>query len=394
MNTFTDERGKMFFNFCDPPFEIKQCFTSLNHKNVLRGIHFSPYEKYITLTSGHIVDIIVSPDGTVNYYTLKVGDCLHIPANHGHGYFCFEETTINYYLAGKYDPILETNCHWKDPTLNIEWPDEIKYAIVSEKDNSNELFRPIETLILGSNGFLGSELLKYIPNSVGSTTRLEHIRDELIFMRPKYIVSAAGISGKPTINWCETHREETTYTNLTQQLQLIHICKELGIHLTIIGSALVYNGDTYFNEEDKPNYHDMFYSHTRILLEDVIKNVYSNDVLYLRMIYPICGNGHEKCFLEKLKTRSENIHNADVSLTIIPSLFPKICTLLDDKVTGIFNFTNEGSLTLSQILDVFGIDHKVSTEKSNRGECKLDISKLKEYVPVENILDSLKKMLL
>jgi len=83
------KEGQCFFNFFDPPFEIKQCFTSLNHKNVLRGIHFSPYEKFITLTSGHIIDVVVSPEGLVKYYTLKMGDCLHVPANHGHGYFCF-----------------------------------------------------------------------------------------------------------------------------------------------------------------------------------------------------------------------------------------------------------------------------------------------------------------
>ena len=392
MKTFTDERGTMFFNFFDPPFEIKQCFTSLNHKNVLRGMHFSPYEKFITLTSGHVLDVVVSPEGLVKYYTLKTGDCLHVPANHGHGYFCFEETTINYFLAGVYDHKLEKNCHWKDPTLKIEWPDESKYAIVSEKDESNELFKPIETLILGSSGFLGSELLKYIPNSVGTTRRLEDIGEELSFIKPKYVVSAAGISGKPTINWCESHKEETTHTNLTEQLQLIHTCKKLGIHLTILGSAFVYEGEKYFTEEDKPNNHEMFYSHTRILLEDVIKSVHSNDVLYLRIIYPLSGNGHEKCFLEKLKSRKNNIHNANVSLTVIPSLFPTINGLIKQKLTGIFNFTNEGSTTLSQILIAFDVKHTISNEKSNRGECKLDVSKLQKHTSVENIPDALNKI--
>jgi len=304
----------------------------------------------------------VSPEGLVKYYTLKMGDCLHVPANHGHGYFCFEETTINYFLADVYDHTLEKNCHWKDPTLKIKWPDESKYAIVSEKDDSNELFKPIETLILGSNGFLGSELLKYIPNSVGSTKRLENIREELKFIKPKYVVSAAGISGKPTINWCESNKEETIYTNLTEQLQLIHTCKELGIHLTILGSAFVYEGDKYFTEDDKPNNHEMFYSHTRILLEDVIKGVHSKDVLYLRLIYPVSGNGNEKCFLEKLKSRKNNIHIANVSLTVIPSLFPKINGLIKQNRTGIVNFTNEGSTTLSEILKVFDVEHTISNE--------------------------------
>jgi len=31
-------------------------------------------------------------------------------------------------------------------------------------------------------------------------------------------------------------------------------------------------------------------------------------------------------------------------------------------------------------------------KKSNRGECKLDVSKLQEYTSVENILDALNKI--
>jgi len=136
----------------------------------------------------------------------------------------------------------------------------------------------------------------------------------------------------------------------------------------------------------------MFYSHTRILLEDVIKSVHSNDVLYLRIIYPLSGNGHEKCFLEKLKSRKNNIHNANVSLTVIPSLFPTINGLIRQKLTGIFNFTNEGSTTLSQILITFNVKHTISNEKSNRGECKLDVSKLQKHMSVENIFDALNKI--
>ena len=82
--------------------------------------------------------------------------------------------------------------------------------------------------------FLGEQLLKYIPNSVGSTTKLHDIESELKFMKPKNVISAAGISGKPTVDWCETHKDETIHTNLTQQLHLIQVCKNMGIHLTIL----------------------------------------------------------------------------------------------------------------------------------------------------------------
>ena len=389
-SVFSDERGDMVFNFHKPPFKVEQSFTSSNHKNVIRGMHFSPYKKFVTVVTGRILDVIVTPNGNVNTYELKTGDSILIDEHHGHGYFCFEDSTITYFLGGPYDPTKEKNCHWKDPTLNIKWPENSKYAIVSEKDKSNPLFKPIETLVLGSNGFLGQQLLKYVPNSVGSSTRLEHIEEELAFLKPKYVVSAAGISGKPTVDWCEKNKEETIHTNLTQQLNLIHICKKLGIHLTMIGSALVYDGEKLFTEEDIPDYHSLFYSHVRILLENIIREVYMKDVLYLRVIYPVSGDTHPKCFLNKIKSRKNNIHNTNVSLTIVPTLFPQIPTLTKKGVTGILNFTNDGSISLGRILEICNEEYTISEEKSNRGECKMDVSKLKSYIDVKHVEDILK----
>ena len=66
--------------------------------------------------------------------------------------------------------------------------------------------------------------------------------------------------------------------------------------------------------------------------------------------------------------------------------------LIKQKLTGIFNFTNEGSTTLSQILIAFNVKHTISNEKSNRGECKLDVSKLQKHMSVGNIFDALNKI--
>lgn len=392
MKRFVDARGTMVFNFKDKPFDIQQCFSTINHKNVLRGVHFSPYKKYVTVVKGHILDVVVTPSGNVKTYDLKSGDSILIEENHGHAYFCYEDSDIVYCLGGVFDPTKEKNCHWKDPHLNIQWPDESKNAIVSEKDSENPLFKPIETLVLGCEGFLGKQLLKYIPHSIGDSTRLDKIEDVLKFYKPKYVVSAAGISGKPTIDWCETHKEETFDSNFTQQLHLIHTCKKLGIHLTILGSAMVYDGEKFFTEEDVPDYVSLYYCKTRVLLENVIRELYMEDVLYLRIIYPVTKDSHSKCFIEKIRNRKSNIHDTSVSLTVVPSLFPKIPELFKRGITGILNFTNEGSIKLNEILDICEEkDYGISKEKSNRGECKMDVSKLKGYIYVEKVRDALHK---
>ena len=395
MRTFTDERGEIIFNIDKPPFEIKQCFSSINKKNVLRGLHCSPYPKLITVNRGKIFDVVVQPDGSYDAYILKAGDSLLVEANCAHGYFCYEESEVLYFLGNTYDPPLERNYIWNDPILNIEWPQETEHAIVSKKDLSNQTFKKIDTVILGPNGYIGKHLLKHIPNSMGLDTRLENIEElkkYLKILKPNNIISAAGISGKPTIDWCESHKAETVFTNVTCQLQLIHLCKELDIHLTIIGSGAVYNGNKLFTEEDEPTFKDTFYSRARVVLEDIIRSTYTQDVLYLRVLYPITGDGDPKCFIEKLKTRAANIHNTQVTATVVPSLFPKLPGLLYQKVTGILNFVNDDAISLSDLLRDVNIEHTVSTEKSNRGMCCLDATELKKYTDVESITE-LKKLI-
>jgi dTDP-4-dehydrorhamnose 3,5-epimerase-like enzyme/dTDP-4-dehydrorhamnose reductase len=394
MRTFTDERGEIIFNVDKPPFEIKQCFSSINKKNVLRGLHCSPYPKFITVNQGKIFDVVVQPDGSYDAYILKAGDSLLVEANCAHGYFCYEESEVLYFLGNTYDPTLEKNYIWNDPILGIEWPQETKHAIVSKKDLSNKTFVEIDTVILGSNGYIGKHLLRHIPKSMGLDTRLENIdelKKYLKILKPKNIISAAGISGKPTIDWCETHKDETIFTNVTCQLQLIHLCKELGVHLTIIGSGAVYNGNKLFTEEDEPTFKGTFYSRARVVLEDIIRSTYIQDVLYLRVLYPITGDGDHRCFMEKLKTRRSNIHDTKVTVSVLPSLLPKLPPLLDQKVTGILNFVNDDVISLSELLQKENIEHKVSSEKSNRGMCCLDTTKLKKFIDVESVI-TLKKL--
>ena len=386
MRQFHDKRGRMLFNFDEPPFEVKQSITSISQKNVLRGLHISPYQKYIVVVTGHIFDVVVQPDGTYKTYDLKVGDSVLVGENCAHGFYAFEDPQIIYFQSGFHDPATERACHWNDPVLNIPWPIENKNdLIVSEKDSNNPLFKSIETLILGCDGFIGKELLKYVKNSFGSNTRLDKIEDELKFLKPKRVISAAGISGKPTIAWCEENKAETLHTNFTQQLHLIQVCKNLDIDLTIIGAGMVYDGNKYFTEDDLPNYKELFYCHTRGMLENIIREVYKDDVLYLRLMYPSTGVDNPKCFINKMKSRKNNIHDTNVSITFIPSLFPQIQNLLDKNVKGILNFTNDGSLSLGKLLEICGEEYTMSNENSNRGECKMDITKLKKYIEVEEL---------
>ena len=143
MRTFVDKRGEILFNIDTLPFEIKQCFTSRNNKNVLRGLHCSPYPKYITVNSGKIFDVMVdlrSKSKTFGQYfsillSEKNSKSIYIPEGFAHGFIALDnENIISYNCTNYRNAKSELTLKWNDSDINIKWP-KIK-PILSNKDNN------------------------------------------------------------------------------------------------------------------------------------------------------------------------------------------------------------------------------------------------------------------
>lgn len=389
VENFVDTRGEIkFINKNNS--NIKQEFISVNHKNVIRGIHASPYGKIITCLKGSFVDYIINlQDLTHKKYVLTENSKIYVPPNFGHMFITLEEDTqILYQLEGIYDLNKEMNIHYRDPFLNLDIPWNVEY-IISEKDMKNRFIKDLDYIILGGNGFLGAYTCRIMDslnkNYIKLDTRLENtelLLKQLSILKPKYVICAAGISGKPTVEWCENNKEETFLVNYTLQLELANICKKLDIHLTIYGSGLVYEGNGFYNEKDKPNKNDLYYSIVRIMLENELeaRKMFTN-VLYLRILYPISGDGHEKCFLSKVKNRLNTIHDVKINLTILCDLIPNMFLLIEQKRTGILNFVNPGLISIPELIRSTNkkIDFKIVHKNSNNIE--LDTQKLVSLCP-------------
>jgi nucleoside-diphosphate-sugar epimerase len=219
--------------------------------------------------------------------------------------------------------------------------------------------------------------------------------------RAKYVVCAAGISGKPTIQWSEDHEPETFETNLLDVCNLIRLCRDRGRHLTYLGSGLVYSSASADKlasdskragtvaattaaaaassttvcsdvapmaprtEREQPDLVAKVYCRYRVMLEDIIRRVYPTDLLYLRLIYPCTFDGHPKCFFQKMLGRTSNVNNVAVSLTVVPDLFPLLPTLIEEKrATGILNFVSPGAIELPALLATAGVRHSVAPTPS------------------------------
>jgi 3,5-epimerase/4-reductase len=392
---FCDNRGLNYS--INNQEEIKQIFFSKSRKNVIRGIHKSSYKKRITVLSGSITDFIIDFSGnkpTYKKYELspEKSNQIEIPANSGHLFISnSDETIILYELFGYFDDKLDININYLDQEINLDIPKNVNY-IISDKDKNSDFYRKAEYIVMGSKGYLGSEMCKYLNkqniNYIELNCRL-HKYEELNFYlekyKPKYVICAAGISGKPTIKWCDDNKDETFKTNVTDTLELCKICKNLNIHLTLFGTGLVYsydvnNPDKLFSETDEINNYNNFYTKCRILLEKQIEILYDN-VLNLRVIYPIGLTNNPKCFLKKILTRTDNIHKIKVNITFLPQLFPLIPELLENKNTGNFNFVSSDSIYLHEIIDIYNkntkseikynlIDHKPSCGLLNNDKLK------------------------
>jgi dTDP-4-dehydrorhamnose 3,5-epimerase-like enzyme/dTDP-4-dehydrorhamnose reductase len=347
---FLDQRGTLH-SLKDLPFYPKEILVSVNAKTVLRGLHKSPYAKLIYVVRGTIHDFFLTEKGPVQV-TLGPGESVYVPAGSPHGFYSVEDSEIMYLLDGKFDPALDRNIYWATPEFNFDFKFDTSKIIISDKDRDAPYAEQYDYLVLGASGFLGQNCVKTLREQgkkvLESNERLEFpskISDQIKKSGARYVICAAGISGRPTIEWSETHEEETYKTNYLGVLNLMDACRD--VHLTILGSGMVYTGQkSMYTEEDAPDLTTKVYCKWRVALEKVLRP----NVLYLRIIYPCTFDGHPKCFYQKMRGRRESVHDVAVPLTIVPSLFPKLPELIESGETGTFNFVNEGTISLKNLI--------------------------------------------
>jgi 3,5-epimerase/4-reductase len=219
-------------------------------------------------------------------------------------------------------------------------------------------------------------------------------------VKPTHVLNAAGSTGRPNVDWCEDHREETIRNNVIGTLNLTDCCFERGIHITVFATGCIYTyneehpiGGPGFLETDKANFAGSFYSETKAHVEEVMK-AYSN-VLIRRLRMPVSDDLHSRNFVTKI-AKYERVVDIPNSNTILHDLLPASVLLAEHKETGIYNFTNPGAISHNEVLALFKeyvrpdftwknftLEEQAKVIKAGRSNCKLDttklINKLKEY---------------
>jgi len=219
-------------------------------------------------------------------------------------------------------------------------------------------------LIFGRTGWIGGKLGDLLKNDSQAfkyaNSRLENresLAKELDEIKPKYVLNAAGVTGRPNVDWCEDHKQEVLRSNVIGCLNLADLCYLRNIHLTIFATGCIFKydnehpmGGKTFTEEDDSNFNGSYYSYTKGMVEKMLR-AYPN-VLTLRVRMPISDDLAPRNFITKI-TKYAKVVNIPNSMTILHDLLPISIKATQREIKGILNFTNPGAISHNEILALY-----------------------------------------
>lgn len=271
----------------------------------------------------------------------------------------------------------------------------------------------MKILLFGSTGFIGSQLKEgllekghEIVDPRIEIRNFDEVKKTIEQVKPDYIINATGMTGKPNVDWCETHPIETFGVNVGGSLNIASAAFEKGIKVAQMSSGCIYEGDNDgngFTEEDKPNFSGSLYSRSRAITEKLLREF--PNILQLRIRIPITGKSHPKNLIDKLLNYPEMISITN-SCTVMEDFVPATIQLIEMGQTGIFNMTNIGAMNHEEIMSLYkeivdpGFEIKLmSQEKQDelnkrRSNCVLNTDKRENLgVHMPPLEESLRRIL-
>lgn len=210
----------------------------------------------------------------------------------------------------------------------------------------------MNTLVFGAGGYLGQHILKYFDGGIGS--RIDIADPAMVAIEfdrycPEVVINCAGKTGRPNIDWCETHKEETVRSNVTGPLLLLEQCLRRNVSFVHLSSGCLYSGDNNgigFTEDDPPNFSGSFYVRTKSRVESLLAEF---PILILRPRMLFDGSTCERNLILKL-VNYDRIITEQNSLTYVPNLLCALRQLIDQRAKGIFNVVNSGTMSPFEIM--------------------------------------------
>jgi len=289
-------------------------------------------------------------------------------------------------------------------------------------------------ILLGSSGYIGQAFeqalqtrgLKFTALSRKQIdyTKFGVLLDCLRKTNASFVINAAGFTGKPNVDACETARADTLLGNSIFPMTVAQACEASGISWGHVSSGCIYagakiseNGELRvekdlmrnelklvreknpdairgFIEEDEPNFSFRqppcsFYSGTKALAEEALSSVGGGYLWRLRI--PFDENDKSRNFLTKLQ-RYPKVYDNVNSLSHRSDFANACLDLWQGRAAfGTYNITNPGFITSREVVKLIEKILKPNGQfqfwandeefyktaaHAPRSNCVLDVSKL------------------
>lgn len=179
--------------------------------------------------------------------------------------------------------------------------------------------------------------------------------------QPDVLINCIGKTGRPNVDWCESHKEETMSANVTLPLLLADACHRANVHLIQIGSGCIYFGpspykghtsyaqDPGWQETDFAN-PKSFYSKTKYACDLMLAPLPHVTTLRIRM--PVSDRDTPRNLINKLRGYNKVIDIPN-SMTLMSDLARCIEWVADKRPGGVFHVANPQPLTAARIMKEF-----------------------------------------
>ncbi|MFA5062242.1 MAG: sugar nucleotide-binding protein [Patescibacteria group bacterium] len=212
-----------------------------------------------------------------------------------------------------------------------------------------------KVLIIG-NGFLGTRCAQAWPEAILSGKILNSVKDVEDLLdehKPDSVLNAAGIVGKPNVDWCEDHQLETIAGNTTLPIMIAEACQKKGVYLLHMGTGCVFYGYSSdpkgWKESDMAN-PSAVYTRSKYAADLVLSTLPNVGIARIRM--PIDSQPSPANLITKLASFPRVI-DVENSVTIVDDMVKVFGELLEKRATGIFHVTNPGSIKHKEIIEMY-----------------------------------------
>ena len=283
--------------------------------------------------------------------------------------------------------------------------------------------------LLGASGYVGSKFVEVLASrglKICGLSRAEVdyadasvLQDWMRVERPRFLINAAGYTGKPNVDACENHKAECLMGNALLPGRIREVCEDLGVPWGHVSSGCTYSGRRFdgggWLEADSPNFSFRslpcsFYSGTKALGEEVLDG--ASDCYVWRLRIPFNHENTPRNYLFKV-LNYDRLLEAENSVSHLDEFVSACLDCFEKGVDyGIYNVTNPGAITTRQVTE-WMLEEGITTKKFDffedeeafmqeaastpRSNCVLDSSKLESagifLRPVEEaVRSSLREM--